>query len=175
MKYLLKFNEAYRDKLFGESQEIAKSIGKSIDNLIKDSLSFLIDKGFKISHKSVNRYIHPGHKMIISIENKGNMFTWDDVKSDIIPFLEMFIIKYDLYQEQVYKEMEFIKSIHNKQWVEDKMTAIDFMKVVLQKGPNVISIYNVSQIIDEGVKSILHKDREYPITNEEIDRIYILI
>ena len=195
MRYLLKFNEAkfkpagtveavYRHKLRSYSR-----LFSDIKEFIEEELSYLKDEGFDIRFVSVNKNLHPGYYNSIEIKKSNDSkFTWDEIKSDFIPFLEKLMIKYELGQEQVSKENdEYYKEKPEAKWIEKDipvgyMKAIFISKTIIGKGmflpiknSNEVATYKVQDLIDDGTKSILHKNQVYPINNSKIDEINILI
>lgn len=83
MRYLRKFNESTNDDL---------------QSFCEDNLAYLIDEGFKV--KVEESYFKRAkitiHKFSFPIWTK---FTWDDVKDDVIPFLEILKDKYGFFED----------------------------------------------------------------------------
>jgi len=82
MKYLRSFNESITDDL---------------EIFCKENLAYLIDEGFKVNvdrtHKEVKIRIHNFYFP------NWTKFTWDDVKDDVIPFLEILSDKYNFFED----------------------------------------------------------------------------
>ncbi len=87
----------------------------------EEHLAYLLDEGFDVSvrlHKMENSAYKNGIRdegyisLTSNKENnvfKRNSFKWNDVKEDLIPFLEMLIIKYELDYSKIV--VEFIPLI----------------------------------------------------------------
>ena len=90
MKYLRSFNE---------SDVLLDMIGITDDLEIfcKENLAYLIDEGFKVNvdrtYKEVKIQIHNFYFP------NWTKFTWDDVKDDVIPFLEILREKYSFFED----------------------------------------------------------------------------
>ena len=83
MRYLRRFNESITDDL------------RSFCN---DNLAYLIDEGFKVKvDRTENNQVKIEiHKFYFPNWTK---FTWDDVKDDVIPFLDILRDKYSFFED----------------------------------------------------------------------------
>lgn len=82
MKHLKRFNE-----------DIEWPNKSEVEELCKESLAYLLDKGYSFRVFKYND-VNYGH-IIFNAKQRNNIaFKWSDIKDDFIPFLEMLIIKY---------------------------------------------------------------------------------
>lgn len=83
MRYLRKFNESITDDL---------------QSFCNDNLAYLIDEGFrvKVDRTENNQVKIEIHKFYFPNWTK---FTWDDVKDDVIPFLDILRDKYSFFED----------------------------------------------------------------------------
>lgn len=83
MRYLRKFNESINDDL---------------QSFCNDNLAYLIDEGFrvKVDRTENNQVKIEIHKFYFPNWTK---FTWDDVKDDVIPFLDILRDKYSFFED----------------------------------------------------------------------------
>ena len=83
MRYLRKFNESITDDL---------------QSFCNDNLAYIIDEGFRVK---VDRY--EDNQVKIEIHKfyfpNWTKFTWDDVKDDVIPFLDILRDKYSFFED----------------------------------------------------------------------------
>ena len=83
MRYLRRFNESITDDL---------------QSFCNDNLAYIIDEGFRVK---VDRY--EDNQVKIEIHKfyfpNWTKFTWDDVKDDVIPFLDILRDKYSFFED----------------------------------------------------------------------------
>ena len=91
MRYLRRFNESITDDL---------------EIFCKENLAYLIDEGFKVDvgiYKIGYSDSMLDNQVKIEIHNfyfpNWTKFTWDDVKDDVIPFLEILRDKYSFFED----------------------------------------------------------------------------
>jgi hypothetical protein len=95
MRYLRKFNESITDDL---------------QSFCNDNLAYLIDEGFrvKVDRTENNQVKIEIHKFYFPNWTK---FTWDDVKDDVIPFLDILRDKYSFFEDiKFVSEDQFVTS-----------------------------------------------------------------
>jgi hypothetical protein len=117
-------------KTFENLEKFSSGVSE-IETFIKNNLAYILDEGFtyKVNFKRYGGKLNYPVK-IVKIEEKGNnrnlaIFNWDDVKDDLIPFLELLN---DTYTLDSYSP-------------EDKSLVIDTGEIsnwdlLLQKDPN---------------------------------------
>ena len=106
MKYLRRFNESMTDDL---------------QIFCEENLAYLIDEGFKVKidrteDKEVKIEIH---KFYFPNWTK---FTWDDVKDDLIPFLEVLREKYSFFEDIKFVSEDQYYNYFNLEYKYDDVT-----------------------------------------------------
>jgi hypothetical protein len=125
-----------------------------IKTFIKNNLAYILDEGFtyKVNFREYGGRIN--YTVIIhKIEQKGNyrnqvIFNWDDVKDDLIPFLELLNEKYTL----------------DSYSPEDKSLVIDTGEV------NIIANkrwYTIEELIDDTVGDVKFQSISFIITGNK--------
>lgn len=103
MKYLHKFNENNT-----QSESLTE-----IKNFCNTNLAYLMDEGFKLDFLvRKNRIGSQVHKTVRVLLNKNgisdpNLFIWNDIKDDFIPFITLLSEKYKLFALNNKKEISF--------------------------------------------------------------------
>jgi hypothetical protein len=176
MKYIKKFNESATYKLYDTPI-------RDLHKFCEDHLAFIIDEGFKVEIGSTRSF--ENHKLSIEIKKViKESFNYNDIKNDFIPFLEEFVRVYEIdtgipkekidyynrYPESKFKNRTLSGSGYG---IIHRTDLPEICKVQFIYKSKVKEVYNVQQIIDDSVKSILHKDKEYNINVGEIDSIII--
>ena len=161
MKYIKKFNESARYKVYGTPI-------RDLHKFCEDHLAFIIDEGYKVEIGSTRSF--ENHKLSIEIKKViKESFNYTDIKDDFIPFLEEFVRVYEIYTG-----IPQDRTINgNGYGIIHRPDLPEICKVEFIYKSKIKEIYNVQQIIDDSVKSILHKDKEYNINVGEIDSIII--
>lgn len=131
MKYLLKFNEDVSDEY--ELNQLKEFCNENLVSLIDEGYYLFFDES------ELN-----GVKIFLSNDEKQNdatTFKWSDVKDEFIPFLEMLISKYNVYDDEIYFNMFYHKNVRTN--VND---------LLLNEGNNELSwkwIENIIFIVNE--------------------------
>ncbi len=111
MKYL---------KMFNESISLLKD---ELRKFSEDYLAYIIDKGLEIKITDgtgiedniwMNAGVTPGYiAIVIRINriNRNKLFTWDEIKYDILPFIEVLNNKYKIGDIYLTKRNGFILSL----------------------------------------------------------------
>lgn len=97
MKYLLKFNEDVSDEY--ELNQLKEFCNENLVSLIDEGYYLFFDES------ELN-----GVKIFLSNDEKQK-FKWSDVKDEFIPFLEMLISKYNIYDDEIYFNMFYHKNV----------------------------------------------------------------
>jgi hypothetical protein len=180
MKYIRRFNE----------DVIYRTPFKDVIQFCKNCLAFLIDEGFdvKVEASKIDKH----HKVLILFGKNftqsywggwttSEKFNYSDIKDDFIPFLEelvrLYEIETDFPKETTDYHNRFPKSkFTDKEYKLYHRTDLpEICKVEFINNGDVIKTYPIKDIIDEGTRSILHKDRVYEIQDVTIDMIQIKI
>ena len=170
MKYIRKFNEKC----------IYKTPFKDVIQFCKDCLAFMIDEGFDVKVESSK--IDKGYKVLILIGKNfttqwwgawttNEKFNYSDIKDDFIPFLEELVRVYEI--ETDFPTLDYYTKLKSNNYLRPDFSEV--CKVEFINNGKVIKAYPIKDIIDEGTKSILHKDRVYEIQDFSIDMIQIKI
>jgi hypothetical protein len=130
---------------------------KQIETFIKNNLAYILDEGFtyKVNFKYYGgrmNYIIKIHK----IEQKGNnrrelIFNWEELKDDIIPFLELLN---DAYTLDSYSP-------------EDKSLVIDSGEIDNNIKKRIKRWYSIEELIDDTVGDIKLQFISFVITGEK--------
>ena len=130
-------------KTFENLENFSSGVSE-IETFIKNNLAYILDEGFtfKVNFKRYGgRFNYPDK--IVKIEEKGNnrnlaIFNWDDVKDDLIPFLELLNDTYtlDSYSPE---DKSLVVSIGN---VDD-----DFKKRIKR-------YYSIEELIDDVIGDV---------------------
>lgn len=177
MKYILKFNESMLSRY-----NLYNTPYKDIKKFCNDHLAFIVDEGFKIE---IGKPSYNDYKIFIEISKsvKGE-FNYNDIKDDFIPFLEEFVRVYDINTGVPQETIDYHNSTPEAKFKKRSINGdgygtthrTDLPKICIveftYKG-HVKSTYSLQHIIDDSVKSILHKDQEYPINVGVIHSIII--
>jgi len=178
MKYIRKFNE----------DVIYRTPFKDVIQFCKNCLAFLIDEGFDVKVEA--SIIDKHHKVLILFGKNftknywgswttNEKFNYSDIKDDFIPFLEELVriyqIETDVPKETLDYYDKFPKYGNNASRFYQRNDLPEICKVEFINNGDVIKTYPIKDIIDEGTKSILHKDRVYEIQDVTIDMIQIKI
>lgn len=94
MKYLRKYNEElsrYPDKECDPAFFL--KLERDFRKLTNECLAFLVDEGFTISI-TIGSYMPD-----LMLLNSNKFFTWDDIKEDFIPYMEMVTEKFQVLNE----------------------------------------------------------------------------
>lgn len=133
MKYL---------KMFNESVSLLKD---ELRKLSEDYLAYIIDKGLEIiitdgtgigDNIYMNTGVTPGYIAIaIRINrNRNKLFTWDEIKYDILPFIEVLNNKYKIGDIYLTKRNGFILSLletgFRREYSNPLLNEIEIAKVI---------------------------------------------
>ena len=127
MKYLLKFNEDVSDEY--ELNQLKEFCNENLVSLIDEGYYLFFDES------ELN-----GVKIFLSNDEKQK-FKWSDVKDEFLPFLEILISKYNVYDDEIYFNMFYHKNVRTN--VND---------LLLNEGNNELSwkwIENIIFIVNE--------------------------
>lgn len=94
---------------------------KDIELFLQDNLAYVLDD-YEVSVKDkVEEYGHDGRykKNYIEISIKKDMFKWDQIKDDFIPFLELLNNNYSI------KNIVFNKKVNVLGWVYYSYDSVD--------------------------------------------------
>lgn len=97
MKYLLKFNEDVSDEY--ELNQLKEFCNENLVSLIDEGYYLFFDES------ELN-----GVKIFLSNDEKQK-FKWSDVKDEFLPFLEILISKYNVYDDEIYFNMFYHKNV----------------------------------------------------------------
>lgn len=185
MKYIRKFNETC----------IYKTPFKDVIQFCKNCLAYIIDEGFDVKVESSK--IDKSHKVIILIGkdfkreywstwSTDKKFNYSDIKDDFIPFLEELVRVYEIEMDIPKETLDYYNRFPKSKFTDSEPLGSnsklshrtdlpEICKVEFINNGKVIKSYTIKDIIDEGTKSILHKDRVYKIQDFTIDMIQIKI
>jgi ubiquinone biosynthesis protein COQ9 len=143
-------------KTFENLNYFTKGVSE-IETFIKNNLAYILDEGFtyKVNFKYYGgrmNYIIKIHK----IEQKGNnrrelIFNWEELKDDIIPFLELLN---DAYTLDSYSP-------------EDKSLVIDSGEIDNNIKKRIKRWYSIEELIDDTVGDIKLQFISFVITGEK--------
>lgn len=123
MKHLKKFNESI-NKLFENNN--LEELEEEVRNLCESSLSFLYDKGFEPFVTDVEDMIliELSKYETINGEQDNTLLTysWDEIKEEFIPFMEMINEKYKI------QEIVFYENVDNEFSRDDESTISDLLE-----------------------------------------------
>jgi len=138
-----------------ESLENFSSGVSEIETFIKNNLAYILDEGFtyKVNFKQYGGRINYPVR-IHKIEEKGInrnqvIFNWDDVKDDVIPFLELLNEKYTLDSFSP----------------EDKSLVIQGKVIMILK--RIKRWYSIEDLIDDTIGNIKIQFISFIITGEK--------
>ncbi len=97
MKYLLKFNEDVSDEY--ELNQLKEFCNENLVSLIDEGYYLFFDES------ELN-----GVRIFLSNDEKQK-FKWSDVKDEFLPFLEILISKYNVYDDEIYFNMFYHKNV----------------------------------------------------------------
>lgn len=184
MKYIRKFNEIC----------IYRTPFKDVVQFCKNCLAFIIDEGFDVKVES--SVIDKSHKVLILIGKDftkeywggwttNKKFNYSDIKDDFIPFLEELVRVYEIETDIPKETLDYYNRFPKSKFTDSEQIGNskilhrrdlpEICKVDFINNGKVIKTYPIKDIIGEGTKSILHKDRVYEIPDVTIDMIQIKI
>ena len=123
MKHLKKFNESI-NKLFENNN--LEELEEEVRNLCESSLSFLYDKGFEPFVTDVEDMIlielSKYETINGELDNTLLTYSWDEIKEEFIPFMEMINEKYKI------QEIVFYENVDNEFSRDDESTISDLLE-----------------------------------------------
>ena len=123
MKHLKKFNESI-NKLFENNN--LEELEEEVRNLCESSLSFLYDKGFEPFVTDVEDMIlielSKYETINGELDNTLLTYSWDEIKEEFIPFMEMINEKYKI------QEIVFYEDVDNEFSRDDESTISDLLE-----------------------------------------------
>jgi hypothetical protein len=134
-------------KLFNENNELNQSIDE-LEKFCKDNLSYLTDDKFMIEVNKVNPSSeepkHHNEKFSIKIRKENNVpFHWDNVKYDLMPFIQVISDKYSIVNSSVGLAIPFFnkltltkhKVISTKSLIDDSadIDEVLYIRIIVSK------------------------------------------
>jgi hypothetical protein len=128
-------------KLF-ESYDFGKE--EEVREYFKENIPYLIDKGFSIYSAEYRKFATSGTKKleITLAKTDGNPFSWEEVKYDFIPLLEVVSKKYKLSEKILfigYKDIDDKSAYNNFRTYDD---------IINDNVNDNVSIYRIRIIIE---------------------------
>lgn len=128
MRYLIRYNESLTGLEFTK-----------LETLCDDKLAYLMDAGFVY-----RLYNNDSGIIILILHETKNYFKWEDIKEDILPFIELLEDKYFISDIYMVKKNSYNQSLLKRGFVGDSSVLISEYEI-----DRIVKNFTVTKLLKE--------------------------